>query len=189
MKLYLARHGGTDFSIEDRYQGSGNAPLNRHGMTQARRLSHALPVDIQLIVSSPLHRALQTAYTVAQARGLRVVVAPDLRACDLGAFEGLTQAEVAARYPALAPNGVITQWDTSPPGGETARQVVQRAARVLTDLQARHAGEVLLLCAHGFVIRALRYLLEGTAEAEFFAAPRLGNGEFIVLQVPGAVAP
>jgi broad specificity phosphatase PhoE len=180
MKLYLARHGETDLNIDDRYQGSSNAPLNHAGMTQARRLAQALPAGIQHIVASPQQRALQTALTVAQARGLKVAVAPDLRERDFGAFEGLTQAEVAARYPALAPTGMLTEWDVPPTGGETTRQVVMRVSGVLRDLQAQHADQVVLLCVHGFIIRALRYLLDDLSETEFFDAPRLGNAEFIV---------
>lgn len=185
MKLYLARHGETDLNIDEHYQGSSNLPLNAAGMTQARRLAQALPGDITHIVSSPQQRALQTALTVAQARGLKVAVMHELRERDFGEFEGLTLAEVAQRYPALWQAGVITAWDTPPPGGETTRQVVQRVSAALADLQSRHGEhEVLLLCVHGFVIRALRYLVEGLAESEFFNAPRLGNAEFLVRQWP-----
>lgn len=185
MKLYLARHGETDLNIDERYQGCSNLPLNAAGMIQARRLAQALPGDITHIVSSPQQRALQTALTVAQARGLKVVVMPELRERDFGAFEGLTLPEVAQRHPALWQAGVITAWDTPPPGGETARQVVLRVSAALADLQSRHGEhEVLLLCVHGFVIRALRYLLDGLDESRFFDAPRLGNAEFIVRHWP-----
>lgn len=185
MKLYLARHGETDLNTDDRYQGSSNLPLNAAGMTQARRLAQALPGDITRIVSSPQQRALQTALTVAQARGLKVEVMPDLRERDFGEFDGLTLPEVQQRHPTLWQAGIITAWDTPPPGGETTRQVVQRVSVALAELQARHANhEVLLLCVHGFVIRALRFLLDGLAEHEFFDAPRLGNAEFLVRPWP-----
>lgn len=180
MKLYLARHGETDFNIEDRYQGSSNAPLNHHGMTQARRLAHALPGDVQHIVSSAQLCAMQTAYTVALARGMKVEVLSDLCERDYGVVEGLTPAEVALRYPALAPTGVITGWDATPVRGETTREVVARVSQVLANLQAAHAGQVVLVCAHAFVLRALHFLLEELPEAEFFAAPNLGNGEFFI---------
>lgn len=185
MKLYLARHGETDLNIDERYQGNSNLPLNTAGMTQARRLAQALPGDISHIVSSPQQRALQTALTVAQARGLRVTVMSDLRERDFGAFEGLTLPEVANRNPALWQSGIVTAWDSPPPGGETTRQVVQRVSAALADLQARHTEhEVLLLCVHGFVIRALRFLMDGLPESAFFDAPRLDNAEFLVRHWP-----
>lgn len=180
MKLYLARHGGTDLSDEGRYQGSSDAALNHHGMTQARRLSQHLPADIQCIVSSPRLRALQTAYTVAQARGLRVEVVPELRERDHGAFEGLTPAEVAARYPALAPSGAVTAWDAAPPGGESVHQVLARVSGVLAGLPSRCAGQVVLVCAHACVIQAICHLLDGPEAPQHLGLPRPGNAEFIV---------
>jgi broad specificity phosphatase PhoE len=184
MKLYLALHGETDLDIDDRYQGSSNEPLNPAGMTQARRLAQVLPADIQRIISSPQQRALQTALTVAQARGLRVEVEPDFRERDFGAFEGLTSSEAAQRHPALWQAGIITAWDMPLPGGETNRQMVQRVSAVLQGLQARYANEVMLVCAHGFVIGALCHLLDGLSTPQLFDAPRLGNAEFIVRHWP-----
>lgn len=188
MKLYLARHGETDLNIDERYQGRSDAPLNASGLAQAQTLAAALPDDITRIVSSPLQRALQTAQTVAGSRGLAVEVLPALRERDFGVFEGLTADEVAERFPALWQAGVMTAWDLPPPEGESTREVVQRVGDALEELQSRHAGEVLLLCVHGFVIRALRYLLDGLSESEFFVAPRLGNAQFLVRQTPGARA-
>ena len=101
MKLYLARHGETDLNIDDRYQGSSDAPLNARGRAQADALAAALPHDITRIVASPLQRALQTAQAVGSARGLAVHTMTGLREKDFGVFDGLTPAEVAERYPAL----------------------------------------------------------------------------------------
>jgi broad specificity phosphatase PhoE len=184
MKIYLARPGETDLNIDERCQGSNNAPLNTTGMTQARRLAQTLPGDVTRIVSSPQQRALQTAMTVAQARGLKVEVMPELRERDFGEFEGLTLAEVEQRYPLLWRAGVTTAWDVPPPRGETTRAVVQRVSMAWQLLQARHADEVLLLCVHGFVIRALCYLIDRLSESAFFDAPGLGNAEFLLRQWP-----
>lgn len=189
MHLYLARHGETDLNIDERYQGRSNAPLNARGQAQAAALAAALPAGIHHIVASPLLRARQTAGVVAERHGLSVTLMDDLAERDFGAFDGLTLAEVQARYPALWAAGVATAWDLPPPGGETTRAVVQRVAACLAELQARHAGQTVLLVVHGFVIRALRYLLDGLTEAEFFDAPKLGNGEFIVRRLPAVQKP
>jgi broad specificity phosphatase PhoE len=171
MKLYLARHGETDLNIDDRYQGISDAPLNARGIEQAQALAAALPLDVMRILSSPLQRALQTAQAVGAARGLAVQTMDGLRERDFGVFDGLSPAEVAARYPAQWQRGVLNSWDRAPPGGETTREVVQRVSTCLDELHARHADETVLLVVHGFVIRALRYRLDGLEEAEFFDAP------------------
>ena len=180
MKLYLARHGETDLNIDDRYQGISDAPLNARGIEQARALAASLPLDVMRIVSSPLQRALQTARAVGTARGLAVQTMDGLREKDFGAFDGLSPAEVAARYPVLWQGGVLSSWDAAPPGGETTRAVVLRVSACLDELHARLADETVLLVVHGFVIRALRYLIDGLVESEFFDAPRLGNAEFLL---------
>jgi broad specificity phosphatase PhoE len=180
VKLYLARHGETDLNIDDRYQGVSDAPLNARGRIQAETLAAALPYDVIHIVASPLQRALHTAQAVGHARGLAVQVMAGLREKDFGAFDGLTPTEVAERFPALWRSGVITSWDQRPPGGETTREVVQRVSDCLHELHDRHRDGTVLLVVHGFVVRALRYLLDGLAEPEFFIAPRIGNAEFLV---------
>lgn len=186
MKLYLARHGETDLNIDDRYQGVSDAPLNATGQAQARSLAAALPHDVTCIVASPLRRALHTAQAVGRARGLAVQVMAGLREKNFGAFDGLTPAEVAERYPSLWQAGVLTSWDRAPPGGESTREVVQRVALCLHELHDQHCDETVLLVVHGFVVRALRYLLDGLAEPAFFIAPRIGNGEFLVREWHGA---
>ena len=186
MKLYLARHGETDLNIDDRYQGRSDLPLNERGLAQAEALAAALPLDITHIVSSPLQRALHTAQAVGRARGLPVRTMAGLREKHFGRFDGLTPAEVAARFPALWHGGVLTSWDQPPPGGETTRAVVQRVSACLDELRAAHAGDTVLLVVHGFVVRALRYLLDGLDESEFFIAPRIGNAEFLVRELPDA---
>jgi broad specificity phosphatase PhoE len=188
MKLYLARHGETDLNIDERYQGISDAPLNARGLAQARALAEALPQGITHIVASPLRRALQTAQAVAAARGLPVTTMAGLREKDFGAFDGLTPTEVATRHPALWHGGVLTSWDQPPPGGETTRAVVQRVSLCLAEVRATHAYAAVLLVVHGFVVRALRYLLDGLDKAEFFVADRIGNAEFVVREVPGALA-
>jgi broad specificity phosphatase PhoE len=184
MKLYLARHGETDLNIDDRYQGRSDAPLNLRGLVQAAALQAALPHDVSHIIASPLQRAVQTAQAVAGPRGLPVRIRPGLIEKDFGVFDGLTPAEVAERYPALWQGGVLTSWDQRPPDGETTREVVQRVASCLDELHTLHADDTLLLVVHGFVVRALRFLLDDLDEAEFFVAPRIGNAEFLVRELP-----
>ena len=94
---------------------------------------------------------------------------------------------MAERYPALWHGGVITSWDQRPPGGETTREVVRRVSDCLHELHVQHRDETALLVVHGFVVRALRYLLDGLSESEFFVAPRVGNAEFLVRDWNGAL--
>lgn len=182
--LLLARHGETDLNTEDRWQGRIDAALNAAGLAQGQRLALELPAGIDAIVASPMLRARQTAEPAAQRLGLNPRLDADFRERDFGVFEGLTEAEAAQRYPELAARDAAYRWDEEPPGAESTRAVVDRVARGLQRLREEHEGRTVLLVSHGFVVRCLRYLIDGLSEDAFFAAARIPNGHFLTRQLP-----
>jgi broad specificity phosphatase PhoE len=178
LTLILARHGETALNTEERWQGRLDEPLNDTGHAQARALAAALPAGIQALVVSPMLRARQTAQPVAQARGLVPRLDGDFRERDFGVFDGLTEAEAQAQFPDLMARNAAYRWDLEPPGAESTRAVVDRVARGLQRLREQHDGQTVLLVSHGFVVRCLRYLIDGVRDDDFFAAARIGNGQF-----------
>lgn len=181
--LLLARHGETDLNTEERWQGRIDAPLNAAGLAQGQRLALDLPEGIHAIVASPLLRARQTAAPAVQRLGLPLRLDGDFRERDFGVFEGLTEAEAAQRYPELTARNAAYRWDEEPTGAESTRAVVARVERGLQRLRAQHDGQTVLLVSHGFVVRCLRYLIDGLSEAEFFAAARIPNGSYLTRQL------
>lgn len=179
LTLLMARHGQTDLNTDERWQGRLDAPLNATGHAQAQQLAQALPSGIEALVVSPLLRARQTAAPVAQTLGLAPRLDADFRERDFGIFEGLTADEAAQQYPELAARNVAYRWDEEPPGAEPTRAVVARVAAGLARLREQHAGQTVLLVSHGFVVRCLRYLIDGLSEDAFFEADRLPNGHFL----------
>lgn len=184
LTLLLARHGETDLNTEDRWQGRIDAPLNAAGLAQGQRLASELPEGIHAIVASPMLRARQTAEPAAQRLGLPLRLDADFRERDFGVFEGLTEAEAAKRYPELAARNAAYRWDEEPPGAEATRAVVARVERGLQRLRSQHDNQTVLLVSHGFVVRCLRFLIDGLSEADFFAAARIPNGHFLTRQLP-----
>lgn len=184
LTLLLARHGETDLNTEDRWQGRIDVPLNLAGLAQAQQLARDLPERIDAIVASPMLRARQTAEPAAQRLGLPVAFDDDFRERDFGVFDGLTEAEAAQQFPALAARNAAYRWDDEPPGAEPTRAVVDRVARGLQRLREQHPDGTVLLVSHGFVVRCLRHLIDGVPEADFFAAARIPNGHFLTRQLP-----
>ena len=184
LTLLLARHGDTDLNTEDRWQGRIDAPLNAAGLAQGQRLASELPEGIHAIVASPMLRARQTAEPAAQRLGLPLRLDADFRERDFGVFEGLTEAEAAKRYPELAARHAAYRWDEEPPGAEATRAVVARVERGLQRLRSQHDDQTVLLVSHGFVVRCLRFLIDGLSEADFFAAARIPAGHFLTRQLP-----
>jgi len=185
LELLLARHGQTDLNIDERWQGRLDLPLNATGRAQAEALAQALPAGIEVIVASPQRRARQTAEAVAAARGLDIEFDAAFRERDFGVFEGLTAEEAREQHPALWAANAAYRWDLCPPGAEATQAVVDRVGAGLAALVRRHAGRRVLLVSHGFVVRCLRYQLDGLPASAFFDAPRIPNGGFIARRLEG----
>jgi broad specificity phosphatase PhoE len=145
-QLWLVRHGETEWSALARHTSRTDLPLTPEGEREASALRGALdPGAFSLVLSSPRHRALET----ARLAGFEPEVDPDLAEWDYGSLEGLTTAQIRADYPGWS------IWRGPWPGGETDTQVGARVDRVIA--RARHLadGQRALVFAHGHVLRAL----------------------------------
>src|SRR5476649_1879895 len=98
--LIAIRHGETEWNSQGRFQGHLDSVLNPEGLAQAEALGeYMVRESFDLLLSSDLGRALQTASAIAMRTGHDIVVEPRLRERRMGIFQGLTPAEVQARYP------------------------------------------------------------------------------------------
>src|SRR5687767_10128865 len=95
----LIRHGETEWNTTGRWQGILPVPLNDIGREQARKLAATLRQDaIQMIYTSDLSRAAETAQIIADTLGIPVSVDERLRELDIGIFQGLTVEEILQRH-------------------------------------------------------------------------------------------
>lgn len=160
--LFLVRHGQTDWNKQGRFQGHTDVPLNRRGRQQAAALADYLATaGIEVIYSSDLVRARETAQPLAQAAKIPLQTEGRLREMSFGRLEGLTAAQIEARYPDHFPAYRQDSVNTPPPGGESFQQMLQRVGRALEDLAAANEAKKVLVTAHGGSLKALLcYLLE-----------------------------
>lgn len=172
-KLWLLRHGETEWSRDGRYTGLTDLPLTPHGEEQALAArEHLAGVPFDLVVTSPLQRAVRT----AELAGFPdAEVLPFAHEWDYGDNEGLESAAVRRDNP-----GYLI-WNDGAPNGETLGQVSERADRVIARVQAgcgtpedRDPGaepvQNALLVAHGHFLRivAARWLQFGGIEGRRF---------------------
>jgi probable phosphoglycerate mutase len=170
-RLYLVRHGETEWARLGRHTGRTDVPLTEAGRVQARAIADRLAgIRFGRVVSSPLSRALETARLAGY--GEVVEVEPDLAEWDYGAYEGRTTPEIRQSVRGW------TIWEQGPRGGETAADVTARVDRVLVALDGAE-GNVALF-AHGHVLRVLtaRWLGLPASEGRLFA---LGTATVSVL--------
>lgn len=155
-RIVLLRHGQTAWNAESRIQGQLDLPLDATGLWQAERLALALQGEgIQVMVSSDLQRARQTAAPLAAALGLTVQQDAALRERGFGRFEGHTYADIEAQWPDETLRWRLREPDFGPGGGEPLQAFYDRSVQAVQALAERHAGLTLAVVAHGGVLDCL----------------------------------
>jgi broad specificity phosphatase PhoE len=150
-KLWLLRHGETEWSLSGQYTGLTDLPLTADGEEQARSARPALLGNhFDLVLTSPLQRARRTAELAGYPDA---EVEPNAVEWDYGDYEGINSAVVRAENP-----GYLI-WDSGVPNGETLAQVSARADAIVARVRAPQpdgstAANVLLV-AHGHFLRIL----------------------------------
>jgi probable phosphoglycerate mutase len=145
-RVYLVRHGETEWSLSGQHTGTTDLPLTDNGRALARRLAPILADQaFSLVLTSPLRRARETCALAGLAE--RAVVDPDLLEWSYGEYEGLTPKQIAAKRP-----GWLIFRDGCP-GGESPAQIGARVDRVIG--RVREAEGNVALFAHGHVFRVL----------------------------------
>ncbi|MGO4957743.1 histidine phosphatase family protein [Luteococcus sp. Sow4_B9] len=160
-RLVLLRHGQTDWNVEGRFQGQLDVGLNDVGRQQARAAApHVAALGPEVLISSNLSRAAETASFVSALTGLPVATDPRVQEINVGSWGGLTGLEMAERDPTFADALRSGRDFRRSPEGETADEVGIRMRLALTDIAGQHEGRTVVVVSHGLAIRmACGYLL------------------------------
>lgn len=146
-RFFLVRHGETEWNRIHRIQGSSDIPLNDTGRSQALKVGGVLSRHrFDLIVSSPLSRAMETATIIARRLKMPLPLPlPAIVERHYGEAEGATREDLDARFPG----------NTPVPGREPREDVHKRVIRALGDLAIRHPHADIIAVTHGGVIRSV----------------------------------
>lgn len=155
MKLFLVRHGETDWNKELRYQGRRNTSLNATGLEHAQRAGETLKdYRPSKLFASDLTRTMQTAQIIGEAVGLQPEEEPRLREIHFGDWEGRTYPEVFQLYPKEVKMWREQPLETVIPGGETLKEVQDRVVEAIEEICNTASGDVVVV-THGGPIRLL----------------------------------
>lgn len=162
-RLWLVRHGETEGQSSIRFHGSNDVRLSDHGRGQIRALAPLLQhVPFVRVVHSPLQRAAESAAILATACNLpstALVADGRLREISFGACEGMTEAEIAAAFPAFFA-AYRAGRHANFPEGEPRLEFAQRVAAAVHELAGEAwQGDLLVVAHRGTVRQALRALL------------------------------
>lgn len=162
MKLYVARHGETAWNALNKVCGRTDLPLTSLGRQQAEKLADRVEnLDIHMIVSSPMCRAVQTAQPAAKRLKLEIITDSRLIEQDYGIFEGVDR-----RDPGFLANK--RQFAYRYPGGESMMDVAYRVYSLIEEIKEKYPEKNILLVCHGGVCRLIRTYFEDMTNEEFF---------------------
>jgi broad specificity phosphatase PhoE len=159
--VYLARHGGTAWTISGQHTGLTDLPLTAQGETEAVRLRERLEgMAFAAVLTSPLRRAVQTCQLAGF--GSAAEVDADLVEWNYGAYEGRTSADIRAERPdwQLFRDGC--------PGGESPAEIGARADRVARRVRAIEGDVLLFSSGHFLRVFAARWLGLEPAAGRYF---------------------
>jgi uncharacterized phosphatase len=169
-RIVLIRHGQTDWNLAERLQGATDVPLNETGREQARAAGRHLRAEAltwDVLVSSPLGRAVETARIIGEAVGLELTATyPELIERSFGPHEGRSFAGLP-----------VDERDRILSAGEPADAVARRGREALRRIRDEHPGRNVLVVAHGSLIRLTVSELDGEAH------PRVGNCEVVPVRL------
>ena len=155
--ITIIRHGETDWNVQGRYQGQADPPLNKRGFKQAYELAGKLTnSNLQLIYSSPLLRASQTAQIIIDH--LQIPVHTDARFSEInqGDWQTRLRSEIEDLYPDLFQRWETEPWEVTPPGGEHLTEVQSRVYAAIDDIVDHHPDQRIGLVTHRIPIALIK---------------------------------
>lgn len=156
-RLILIRHGETEWNVTGRYQGQADPPLNEKGLKQAQALPEKLaPLNLELLFTSPLKRAAQTAEIAAEV--LKIPLFYDGRLVEIhqGDWQTRLRAEIEALYPELFRRWESEPWQVTPPGGEHLSIVQERVDDFLDEILSKYCGRCIGIVTHRIPIALIK---------------------------------
>ena len=155
-RVYLVRHGTTEWNTEEIFRGRANCKLNGEGQAEAQALAEYFrDTEFKAIYSSPLSRAEETALAIAKVQGLPVIPDAAFIDMDFGGWTGLSLKEVKRKYADLYQVWRERPQDAIFPGGENLTQVKARAWEGLLRVARESEDKTVLIVAHRVVTKIL----------------------------------
>lgn len=157
MKLYLIRHGQTDWNADGKIQGSKDIELNSKGIIQARQLTEIVKSNYKVskIYSSPQKRATTTAKILSDSINIEYTVIKGLEEINLGEWEGLSWEEVQSSYPLEFNDWFNNRRHTKPPKGESYQEMLERNLKAIREIIDKNDEDVVVV-THSAVIMCLQ---------------------------------
>ena len=162
--IYLVRHGESLGNAKREFLGHTDKSMSDLGVMQAARTAEFLAYnDIDVIYSSDLKRAYETAQPHAALRGLDIISSKGLREIFAGKWEGMRVEDIISKYPVE----FLDQWRdnfgmSTPVGGESVQELGHRIYENIHKIAKANEGKSILIASHAAAIRSFWAIITGT---------------------------
>ena len=172
MEILLTRHGQTEWNFLQKVQGKADIKLNEKGIKQAKDVKDKLKNEqIDLILCSPLIRAVETANIINDSRNIPILIDEKLSERDFGEFEGMPTTDFD--YEAFWSYKQNTQYNQA----ENIKDFFQRVYGFLDDIYLKYKDKRILLVAHGGISIPVYCYFNGIPDKDTLLGLALGNCE------------
>ena len=184
-RIFLIRHGETNWNKEGRFQGQIDIPLNENGKIQAKKVSKYLKeINFNKAFSSSMKRPYETAEIILQKRsGLKITKIDELIEISHGLWEGKLENEIKEKWPEL-----LNNWHNKPeevvmPEGESIKEVSERSIKAWDNISLIQSdNDLTLLVAHDAVNKTLICNILGIDYSNIWMIKQ-GNGGITVIDI------
>jgi phosphoserine phosphatase len=185
-KIYITRHGETEWNKEKRMQGWLDSSLTALGRKQAQWLGERLKnVEFHAIYSSSLGRAYETANIVRMERNLQILKNDAFKEINMGSWEGKSQEEIKAVDEEQLDNFWHAPHLYVPSSGENFQEIIDRTRKGIEDVISRHEGENILIVTHGVALKAIMLHFENRTLDRFWEPPFMHQTSLSLIEIDG----
>lgn len=167
MKLYITRHGTTEWNLKKRLQGWADSPLTEDGKNRAIKLGERLKdIDFDMAYSSPQNRALNTAKLILGDKDTKIKIHDGIKELRYGAWEGMNIVDIETQYAEDYYSYRNTPDKYAPTDGESVLELFERVKSFLEEL-SKSDFENVLIVSHGITIKAIISIIKELSWDEF----------------------
>ena len=184
-KLYLVRHGQTEWNIIGRIQGWGNSDLTQEGIDGAVLLGERLRnTDFDIAFSSPTKRAIDTTRLILRDRNVEIKEEPDLRELGYGSWDGefLKNIRDSEEFIEYKRNPALYKAEN---GGETFFQLQKRTVSAINRIISEYKSENVLIVSHAVALRSIMLYFENLPIDKIWDLPPIRNTSVTLIETDG----
>jgi probable phosphoglycerate mutase len=184
LKLFITRHGETEWNVQKRMQGWKNSNLTERGVANAKALGESLKeIEFNRVYCSPLNRTRHTTELILNGRDIEVVYEENLREIHLGEVEGLNQQEANAIYSDFS----IHFWEKphlyKAKSGEDFYQVRERVINTLNRIITENPSGNVLIVTHGVILKTIHSYFKNLSMERLWDPPFIYDTSLTIVEI------